>query len=129
MLPGTSGHHPGRRRITVCAQPRQWDLRLSGAPCQRREAAGGRGMPPPRRIGRHQPLGRPVDQGPAAVEEIPPLATTGAADYLGDPLRVSHQPAEGEWEAGGEGDDSGAVVVEVHGADRAPTVWQVANGR
>ena len=44
------------------------------------------------------------------------------------PFRVPHQPAEGDREAGGEGDDDGAVVVVVHGGDGAPTVWQIANG-
>ena len=127
MVPGTSGHHPGHRRIAVRARPRQWDVRLLGAPCQWREAAG-EGYAPPREIGRHQPLGRPLDQGPAAVEEIPPFAAMGAADDPHGPLRIPHQPAEGEREAGGEGDDGGAVVVAVHGADGAPTVWQIANG-
>ena len=127
MVPGTSGHHPGHRRMAVCTRPRRWDVRLLGAPCQWCEAAG-EGYAPPGEIGRHQPLRRCLGQGPAAVEEIPPFAAMGASDDPHCPLRVPHQPAEGEREAGGEGDDGGAVVVEVHGVDRAPTVWQIAYG-
>ena len=120
-MPGTSGYNPGHRRIAVRARPRRWDVRLLGAPCQRHEAAGERNAPP-REISCHQPLGRPLDQGPAAGEENPPFAATGAVDNPHGPHRVPHQPAEGERDAGGEGDDGGAVVVEVHGADRPPTV-------
>ena len=126
MVPGTSGHHHGHCRIAVRARPRRWDVRLLGAPCQWCEAAGV-GYAPPCEIGRHQPLGRSLGQGPAAVEEIPPFAAMGAADDSHCPFRVPHQPAEGKREAGGEGDDGGAVVVEVHGGDGAPVVWQIAS--
>ena len=61
------------------------------------------------------------------VEEIPPFAAIGAADNPHRPFGVPHQPAKGEREAGGEGNDGGAAVVEVHGGDGAPTVWQIAN--
>ena len=69
MVPSTSGHHPGHRRIAVRARPRRGDMRLLGVPCQWRQAAGV-GYAPPREISRHQPLGRPLDQGPAVVKEI-----------------------------------------------------------
>ena len=127
MLPDTSGHHPGHRRIAVRARPRRWDARLLGARCQWCEAAR-EGYAPPREIGGHQPLGHPHGQGPFAVEETPPFAVMGASDDPHCPLRVPHHPAEGEREAVGEGDNGGAVVVEVHGGDGAPTVWQTANG-
>ena len=127
MVPGISGHHPCHCRIAIRARPRRWDVRLLGAPCQWLEAAL-EGYAPPCEIGRHQPLGRPLGHGPAAVEEIPPFAAMGAADDSHRPFRVPHQSAEGEREAGGEGDDSGAVVVEVDGGDGGPTVWQIANG-
>ena len=52
----------------------------------------------------------------------------GAANDPHGPLRVPHQPAKGEREAGGKGEDGGATGVAVHGANRAPTVWQIANG-
>ena len=103
-------------------------MRLQGALYQRFEAAW-RGYAPPREVGRHQLLGRPRGHGPAAVEEIPPLGAMGAAGDAHRPFRVPHQPAEGDREAGGEGDDDGAVVVLVRGADLAPTAGQVANGR
>ena len=124
---GTSSHHPGHRPIVVRARPRRWDVRLLGAPRQWCEAAG-EGYAPPRQICRNQPLGRPLGQGPAAVEEIPLFAAMGASDDPHCPLRVPHQPAEGEREAAGQGDDGGAVVVEVHGGDGARTVWHIANG-
>ena len=60
------------------------------------------------------------------MEEIPPRTMGGLDDPHGL-LRVPHQPAEGDWEAGCEGDDCGAVVVEVHGGDGASNVWQIAN--
>ena len=101
-------------------------MRLLGTLYQRPEAAW-RGDVPPREVGRHQPLGRPWGRGPAAVEEIPPLGVMGAAGDAHRQFRVPHQPAEGDQEAGGEGDDDGAVVVEVRGGDVAPTVWQIAN--
>ena len=44
------------------------------------------------------------------------------------PFCVPHQPAEGDREAGGEGDDDSAVVVVVHGGDGAPTVLKAPNG-
>ena len=66
--------------------------------------------------------GAPFGQGPAAVEEIPPFAAMGASDDPDCPLRVPHQPAEGEREAGAAADNRGAVFVEVHGGDGAPTV-------
>ena len=97
------------------------------APCQWLEAAG-EGYAPPCEVGRHQPLGRPKGHGPAAVEEIPPFAEMGAANDSHRLFRVPHEPAVGVREADGEGDDGGAVVVEVHGGDGAPTVWQIANG-
>ena len=126
-MPGTPGHCPGNCRIAVPARLRRWDVRLLGTLCQWLEAAW-EGYAPPCGIGRHQPLGRPRGHGPAAVEGIPPLAAMGAADDIHRPFRVPPQPAEGEREAGGEADDDGAVVVEVHGADGAPTVWQIADG-
>ena len=85
------------------------------------------GDAPPCEVGRHQPLGRPRGHGPAAVEEFPPLAAMGAAGDAHRPFSVPHQPAEGD-RAGGEGGDDRAVVVVVHGGDRAPTVCQIANG-
>ena len=127
MVLGTSGHHPGNSRIGVRARPRRWDMRLLGAPCQWLQAAG-EGYAPPCEIGRHQPLGRSRGHRPAAVKEIPPLPAMGAADDSHRRFRVPHQPTEGEREAGGEGDDGSAVVLEVHGGDGAPPVWQIANG-
>ena len=111
-MPGTSCHHRGNRHIAVRARQRQW------------HEAAGEEHPPPREIGRHQPLGRP----PAAMEEIPQFVAMGAADDPHGPLRVPHQPAEGEREAGGEGEDGDAPVVALHGADWAPTLWQISNG-
>ena len=102
-------------------------MRLLGTLYERLEAAW-RGDAPPREVGRHQPLCRPLGQGSAAVEEIPPLGAMGAAGDAHRPFRIPHEPAEGDREAGGEGDDDGAVVVEVHGGDIAPTIWQIANG-
>ena len=100
--------------------------------CWARFASGWRlqwgGDAPPREVGRHQPPGRPQGHGPAAVEKLPPLAAMGAAGDAPRPFCVPQQPAEGEREACGEGDDDGAVVVVVHGGDRPPTVWQIANG-
>ena len=87
MVPGSSGHHPGHCRIAVRARPRRWDVRLSGAPRQWHEASG-EGYPPPRGIGRQQPLGCPLNRGPAAVEEIPSFVAMGAADDPHGPLRV-----------------------------------------
>ena len=127
MVPGTSGHHPGHCRIAVRARLRRRDVRLLGTLCQWLEAAW-EGYAPPCEKGRHQPLGCPRGHGLAAVEEIPPFVALGAADISHRPFRVLHQPAEGEREAGGEGDNGDAVVVEVHGGDWAPTVWQIANG-
>ena len=127
MVPGTFGHHPGHCRIALRAWPRRWDVRLLSTPCQWCEAAG-EGYAPSCEIGRHQPLGRPLGFGPATVEEIPPFAAMGAAEDSHRPFRVPHQPVEGERKVGGEGDDGGAVVVEVHGGDGAPTVLQIANG-
>ena len=97
--------------------------------CWARHAnAAEKGYAPPREISRHQPLGRPLDQGTAAVQEIPPFTAMGAADDPHCALRVPHQAAEGEQAAGGAGDEGGAVVVEVLGADGAPPVWQIADG-
>ena len=107
--------------------PRRWDVRLLGAPYQLCEAAG-EGHAPPSKIGGHQPLGRLLGQKPAALEEISRFAAMGAADDPHCPFCVPHQPAKGEREAGSGGDDGGAVVVEVHGGDRAPTVSQIASG-
>ena len=103
-------------------------MRLLGTLYQRPEAAW-RGDAPAREVGRHQPLGRPRGQGPVTVEEITPLGAMGAAGDAHRPFRVPHQPAEGDREGGGEGDDNGALVVEVGGGDVAPTVWQIANGQ
>ena len=90
-------------------------MRLQGALYQRFEAAW-RGYAPPREVGRHQPLG-------------PPTRRHGRRGRCPSrPFRVPHQPAEGDQEAGGEGDDDVAVVVLVSGADIAPTARQVANG-
>ena len=127
VVPGTSGHHPGHRRIAVRARLRRCDVRLLGALRQWHEAAG-EGHPPPREIGGHQPLGRPLAQGPAAVEEVPPFVAMGAAHDPHGPFHVPHQPAGGEPEASGVGDHGGAPVLEVHGADGAPTVWEIAQG-
>ena len=110
MVPGTSGDHPGHCRIAVRARTRRRDFRLLGAPCQWCEAAG-EGYAPPCEIGRHEPLGRPFRQGPAAVAESPRCAAMGAADDPHRPFCVPNKPAEGEREAGGEGHDGGAVVV------------------
>ena len=126
MVPGTSGHYPGHCSIAVRARLRRRDMRLLGTLCQWLEAAWERNDPPCE-IGRHQSLGRPRGHGPAALEEFPPFAAMGAADDSHRPFRVPHQPAEGEREAGSEGDKGGAVVVEVHGGDGAPTVRQIAN--
>ena len=92
--------------------------------CWARRATGmrGRGIPLPREKGRHQPLGCPLNQAPAAAEKIPQLVAMGAANDPHGPLRVTHQPAAGEREAGGKGEDAGAPVVAVHGANGAPTV-------
>ena len=127
MVLGTCGHHPGHCRIAIRARPRRWDVRLLGALCQWCEAAG-EGYAPPCYIGPHQPLGCPLGQGPAAVEEISSLGAMGAADDPHRPFRLPHRPAEGEREADGEGEDGSVVVVGVHGGDGAPTVWQIANG-
>ena len=134
MVPGTSRRHPGNCRTAVRARPRTWDVRQLGAPCQWCEALG-EGYAPPCEIGRHQPICRPLGQGPAAVEDIPPFAAIGSADDPHRPFRVPHQQAEGEQEAGGEADDGGAVVVDVHGGDgpqlsgRLPTGGQTAPWR
>ena len=127
MVPGGSGHHSGLCCIAVRARPRRWDVRLLGAPCQWCEAAG-EGYPPPCVIGHCQPLGRPLGHGPAAVEEIHPFAAIGAADNSHGPLCLPHQPAEGEREAGGEGEDVGSVVVEVHGGDGPPLSGRFPTG-
>ena len=127
MVPGTSVHHPGHCRIVVRARLRRRDVRLLGTLCQWPEAVW-EGYAPPCEKGHHQPLVRPRGHGPAAVEGFPPFTAMGAADDSHRPFRVPHQPAEGEWEAGAEGDDGGAVVVEVHGGDGAPTMWQITNG-
>ena len=127
MVSGTLGRHPGHCRIAVRARLRRWDEWFLGVPRHWHESAG-KGYPPPREIGRHQPPGCPLDQAPASVEEIPPLDDMGAANQPHDPLRVPHQPAEGEREADGKGEDGGAPVVAVYGADGAPTVRQIANG-
>ena len=87
MVLGTSGHHPGHCRIAVRDWPRRLVVQLLGAPCQWRAAAG-EGYAPERDIRRHQPLGRPFDQGPAAVEEIPPFAAMGAVDDYPGQLHV-----------------------------------------
>ena len=50
----------------------------------------------------------------------------GAAGDAHRPFRVPHQPAKGDREAGGEGDDDVAVVVLVRGSDVAPSAGQVA---
>ena len=126
-MPGTSGHHPGHCRIAVRARLRRRDVRLLGAPCQWLKAAG-EGGAPPFEVGRHQPPGRPWGHGSVVVEEIPPFAAMGDPDDPHRPFRIPHQPGEGKREAAGEGDDAGAVVVEVHGGDGAPTVWQIGHG-
>ena len=126
MVLGTSGHHPGHCRIAVPARLQWRDVRLLGAPCQWLEAAG-EGYAPRCEMSCHQPLGRPLGHGPAAAEKLPPFKTMGASEDAHRPFCIPHQPAEGEREAGGEGDDGGAVVVEVHVGDGALTVWQIAN--
>ena len=98
------------------------------ARCASGRSLRGGGDAPPCDVGRHQPLSRPRGHGPTAVKEFPPLAAMGAAGDAHRPFHIPHQPAEGDREARGEGDDDGAVVVVVHGAEWAPTVWQVANG-
>ena len=100
-------------------------MQLQGALYQRFEAAW-REYAPPRELGRHQPLGRPRGHGSAALEGIPPLGAMGAAGDAHRPFPVPHQPAEGDREAGGEGDDDVAVVVVARGADVAPTAGQIA---
>ena len=102
-------------------------MRLQGALYQQFEAAW-RGYAPPREVGRHQPLDRPRGHGSAAVEEIPPLGAMGTAGDAHRPFRVPHQPAEGDREAGGEGDSDVAVVIVVRGAEVAPAAGQVAHG-
>ena len=52
---------------------------------------------------------------PPRWKEIPPLGAMGAAGDAHRPFRVPDKRAEGDREAGGEGDDDGAVVVEVRG--------------
>ena len=126
MVPGTSGHHPGHCRIAERAGLQRWDVRSFGAPYQWFEAAK-EGYARPCEIRCHQSLGRPLGHGPAAVKKLTPFKTMGASEDAPRPFCIPHQPAEGEREAGGEGDDGGAVVVEVHGGDGAPTVWQIAN--
>ena len=125
-MSGTSGHHPGHCCIAVRARPRRWDKWLLGAPRNWNEAAW-EGHLPPREIGRNQPLACPLDQAPAAVERIPQLVAMGAANDPNGPLSVPHQPAEGEREAVGKGEDDDPPVVADHGADEAPTVRQIAN--
>ena len=78
MVSGTSGHHPGHCRIAVRAWLRRWDELLLGAPRHWHRSAG-EGYPPPREIGRYQPLGCPVNQAPAAAEKIPPLVAMGVS--------------------------------------------------
>ena len=109
MVPVTSGHHRGHRRIALRARPGRWDQRLLGAPLHWHEAAG-EGYPPPGEMSRHQTLERPLDQGLAAVEKIPRFVAMGAAADPHGRLRVPHELAEGEREGEGEGDDGGAPV-------------------
>ena len=90
MVPGTSGHHPGHCRIAVRARLWRWDEWLLGAPRHWLESAG-EGYPLPREIGRHQPLGFPLDQPPAAVEEIPGLVAMVAANDPNGPLCPPHR--------------------------------------
>ena len=52
----------------------------------------------------------------------------GAASDPNGPFRVPRQPAEGEGEAGGKGEDGSAPLFKVHGAHGAPTVRQIADG-
>ena len=122
---GHLGNHPGHYRFALRAWLPRWDN--VGAPRHWHESAGD-GYPLPRDIGRHQPLGCPPDQPPAALQEILPLVAMGAVNDPLGPLCVPHWPAEGEREVGGKGEDSGAPVVAVHGADGAPTFRQTANG-
>ena len=126
MVLGTSGRHPCHCRIAVHARLRRWDEWLLGALRHWHDSAG-EGYPPPQEIGRHQPLGCPLDQAPAAAEQIPRLPAMGAANDPHVPLRVHHQPAEGEREADGKGEDDGTPVGAVHAADGAPTVRRIAN--
>ena len=118
--------------LATAALPYMPGCGLGTCGCWARPANGarlrGRSMPLHVRYVRHQPLGRRLGQGPAAVEDIPPFAAMGASDNPHCPPRVPHQPAKGEREAGGEGDVGGAGIVEVHGGDGAPTFWQIANG-
>ena len=79
MVSGTSGHHPCHCRIALRARPRRWDEWLLGALRHWHEAAREE-YPPRREIGRHQSLGCLLDQAPAAVEEIPPIAAMGAVN-------------------------------------------------
>ena len=62
--------------------------------------------------------GAPLVRAPLRWKKSP-FAAMGASDDPHCPLRVPHQPAVGEREAGGEGDNGG---------DGAPTPWQIANG-
>ena len=98
--------------------PRRWDVRLLGAPCKWCEAAG-EGYALPRGICRHQPLGRPFGQGPAAVEEIPPFAAMGAS---ATPIAHSTSPTSQPKTNGRRPVRVTTVVVEVHGGEGAPTV-------
>ena len=66
VVSGTCSRHPGHCRIAVRARLRRWDEWLLGAPRHWHESAG-EGYPPPGDIGRHQSLGCPLDQAPAAA--------------------------------------------------------------
>ena len=92
VVSGTSGHPPGHCHIAVRAWPRRWDEWLLGAPRHWHEAAV-EGYPPLREIGRHQPLGGPLDQVPTAVEEITPLVAMCAGTIpMAHSLSPTSQP-------------------------------------
>ena len=85
--------NPGHRRIAVRARTRQWDKRLLGAPRHWHGAAGER-YPPPREVGRHQPLGRPLNQGLAAVKGFSLLPWAPPTTPMADSASPTSQPKE-----------------------------------
>ena len=100
--------------------------------CWARFASGwrlrGRGMPLHMRYAANSLSVAPGFMAPLRWKSSPHLPPWVPRTILHRPFRVPHQPAKGKQQAGGEGDDDGAVLVEVHGDDGAATVWQIANG-
>ena len=126
MVSGTPGCHSCHWCIAVCARLRQCDRWLAAATRHWHESVG-EGYPPPREIGRNQPFGCPFGHVPAAAEKLPPLVATCAASDPHGLFRVPHRPADGESEAGGKVGDGGEPAFEVHGANGAPSVRQIAD--